>query len=80
MSFAPQVNSKVEVAGKALGEYARIVIRMKPGPSIANDFQEALIKFARTQAWAVMVGTPPKTKKERALTETLAEIRGGTMS
>ena len=74
----PKISSRVTVSDQALGDYARVVIRMKPSTrlsSTSEDLQEALVNFARSQHWAVMVGTPPRTKRERVLADTLAEIR-----
>ena len=76
----PKISSRVTVGDQALGEYARVVIRMKPSTrkcSAAEDLQEAIVNFAREQSWAVMVGTPPRTKKERDLSDTLNEIKQG---
>jgi len=74
----PKITSRIKVGEQALGDYARIVIRMKPSTrrcSLAEDLQEALVNFAREQSWAVMVGTAPRTKKERDLSDTLNEIK-----
>ena len=74
----PKITSRVKVGDQALGDYARVVIRMKPSTrkcSAAEDLQEAFVNFAREQSWAVLVGTPPRTKKERDLSDTLNEIK-----
>ena len=75
----PKVSSKVMVGENELGAYCRMVVRMKPGTkkeSYAEDLQEALTEFARRQGWKVQVGTPPRTKKERTLLETLNKAKG----
>lgn len=81
--FKPKIMGKVRVKvgeeDKELGEYARIQMRMRPGSRLdsrSEDFQEALLDFARRQGWKVQVGTAPKTTKERKLTELLAKVKG----
>jgi hypothetical protein len=75
----PKISSNIQVRGKDLGEYARVVLRLKPGTkanATSEELQEALVSFARRQGWAVFVGTPPKSKKERQLGSCLADFRG----
>ena len=81
--FKPKVSSKVTVlrgeVEEELGEYARVVIRLKPGTrreALSEEFQTELLAFARMMCWKVTVGTPPKTKRERALQSALNEAKG----
>ena len=67
----PKVPSKKTFA---FGEepYGRIVFRfapMRPSSSLAASVEEDLISFCKTMNWEVMVGTAPRSLKERRLAE-----------
>ena len=44
--------------------------------TMAEDPQTALVNFARKMGWAVMVGTPPKSMKEKKTQEKLNKLKG----
>jgi hypothetical protein len=77
--FKPKVMGKIKVGEVELGEYARVVLRFRPGTktdSRAEDLQDAFLAFARRQGWKVQVGTAPKSAKERKLADLLAKVKG----
>ena len=74
----PRKMSKILVDGGELGDYAKVVLRMRPGAkkdTLAEDLQEAILAHARAQNWCVTVGTAPRSKKERDLRDTIEEAK-----
>ena len=82
-AFNPKVKAKrVKAGGEAVnyGEegYGRLVFRFKPATpldSVAALFEAEFVRVLRDQGWEVLFGTPPRSKKERDLSDALQNFK-----
>jgi len=80
----PKIQSKVKVQTSdleetELGDYARVILRLKPGnvrEAHSETLQHELVQFALRMKWKVLVGTAPRSKKERELLTSINEVKG----